>query len=604
MGPRVTVRVMNAVGPALLALVAVGGCRAAPPRQPERLLSHADRTGYVETGRYAEARALCHEFARQYPAQARCDVFGTSPEGRDLLALVVSRDGHLTPRAAVRAGRPVVLVQAGIHAGEIDGKDAGTWFLREQLAAGAPLLGRATMVFLPMFNVDGHERFGPNHRPNQRGPAQMGWRTTAQNLNLNRDYVKADAPEMRAWLALWQAWRPHVLVDLHATDGAKFQHDIAVMVHPCFGRADALGRAACALSDALQERLRRAGHLPLPFYPAFDVDGDPASGFTQGDPPPRFSNQYAAEAGSLGVLVETHSWRPYKERVASTKHTLEALFAEVALHGDAWQGVVRSRTVRPGAEVTLMSAATDAARTIEFLGYRYTRTPSEVSGGLWTRYDDAAPEVWSLPMRDTPRPSLIVTAPRLGYVLGPGPAAATLPVLRAHGIEVVPLAAVGLTITAATQYVVTRAALTDSFEGRTRPTLTGDWQAAHALPAAGWWVRIDQPAARLVLHLLEPTAPDSFAAWGFFNAYLERKEYLEAYLTEEFARELLRDPAVAAAYDAWKADPAHTSPEARLRFFEERHPSWDARMGVLPVWKVDAAVPAGPDKARGKAPPR
>lgn len=595
--PRVPSMVRRSVTSSLIlaSCVVSIACRApAPPRVPERLLSHADRTDYQETGRYDELRSLCHEFARQYPTQVRCDVFGTSPEGRDLLAIIVSRDGYVTPNAAARAGRPVVLVQAGIHAGEIDGKDAGTWFLREQLASGAPALAAATMVFVPMFNVDGHERFGANNRPNQRGPKNKGWRTTAQNLNLNRDYMKADAPEMRAWLALWQAWQPVALIDLHATDGAQFQHDIAVMVHPCFGRTDELGNAACALSDAIGTRLKNAGHLPVPFYPAFDEDNNPASGFTLGDPPPRFSHHYAAEAGRLGLLVETHSWRPYKERVIATKHALEALFAEIAMHGEAWLRVVNSGVrVTPGSDVTLMSVATDVARPFNFLGYRYTRTPSDLSGGLWTQYDESTPDVWTVPMRDVPKPGLVVTAPQEGYVLSAGAAASVLPVLRAHGIAVVPLADAMRSnawarVTAASQFVVTNADIMGSYEGRTRPKLTGAWQPAREMPSDGWWVPIAQPAARLVLHFFEPTAPDSFAAWGFFNAYLERKEYMESYVTEVFARELLRDPKVAADYETWKRDPAHASPDDRLLFFEQRHPSWDARMNVLPVWKVDA----------------
>ncbi|MDP0983616.1 M14 family zinc carboxypeptidase, partial [Klebsiella variicola] len=88
------------------------------------------------------------------------------------------------------------------------------------------------LVFVPVFNADGHERFGPWNRPNQRGPEQMGWRVTAQNLNLNRDYAKADAPEMQAMLGLVRAWDPLAIVDLHTTDGAQFRHDIAVMVEP------------------------------------------------------------------------------------------------------------------------------------------------------------------------------------------------------------------------------------------------------------------------------------------------------------------------------------------------------------------------------------
>ena len=166
-------------------------------------------------------RDRCETFARLHPDAVRCVRFGTSPEGRPMQALVASRSGALDPEAAHSAGVPVVLVQGGIHAGEIDGKDAGFLALRELLdgSAAPGALDDAVLVFVPVFSVDGHERFGAWNRPNQRGPREMGWRTTAQNLNLNRDYAKADAPEMQAMLALVEAWDPIAYVDLHATNG-------------------------------------------------------------------------------------------------------------------------------------------------------------------------------------------------------------------------------------------------------------------------------------------------------------------------------------------------------------------------------------------------
>ena len=151
-----------------------------------------------------------------------------------MLALVASADGSLDPQAAKAKNRPVVLVQGGIHAGEIDGKDAGFLLLRELLRGEiAPgILSKLTLVFVPVFNVDGHERFGKYNRPNQRGPEEMGWRTTAQNYNLNRDYTKADSPEMAAMLKLLHAWDPILYVDLHVTDGGDFQPDVSLTVAP------------------------------------------------------------------------------------------------------------------------------------------------------------------------------------------------------------------------------------------------------------------------------------------------------------------------------------------------------------------------------------
>src|ERR1700728_2806213 len=171
----------------------------------------AEQSKFVRTGHYDEVQRLCEAFAQKWPDSVRCVDFGLTPEGRPMLALVASRSGALTAEAARERGLPVLLMQGGIHAGEIDGKDAGFLALRELLKDGNTLRN-FVLVFVPVFNVDGHERFGRWNRPNQVGPEEMGWRVTAQNLNLNRDYMKAAAPEMEAMLRLLNAWDPVLYV--------------------------------------------------------------------------------------------------------------------------------------------------------------------------------------------------------------------------------------------------------------------------------------------------------------------------------------------------------------------------------------------------------
>src|SRR5690554_645408 len=252
------------------------------------LTTVAERSGFVRTGRYDEVPALCDAFAAAHPGAVRCIGFGTSPEGRPMKALVASRSGALTPEAARAAGLPVLLVQGGIHAGEIDGKDAGFLALRQVLEGEAApgALEELVWIFVPVFNVDGHERFGAWNRPNQRGPREMGWRTTARNHNLNRDYAKADSPEMQAMLRLVEAWDPIAYIDLHATNGAQFEHDISIQVEPLHAGDDALRQAGLALRERTIADLAAQGSLPLPFYPSFEDYQDPASGFEDGVSPP------------------------------------------------------------------------------------------------------------------------------------------------------------------------------------------------------------------------------------------------------------------------------------------------------------------------------
>ncbi|WP_448228704.1 M14 family metallopeptidase [Pseudoxanthomonas mexicana] len=574
----------------LLALASAANAQSA-------LTTVAERSGFSETGRYEEVTALCDAFARKYPKAVRCTTFGTTPEGRPMKALVASTSGALTPEQAQRRGLPVVLIQGGIHAGEIDGKDAGFLALREVLEGRAAngALDRLVWVFVPVFNVDGHERFGAWNRPNQRGPKEMGWRTTAQNYNLNRDYLKADTPEMQAMLQLVQRWDPLVTVDLHATNGAQFEHDISIQVEPVHAGDAGLRTAGLALRTGVIDDLAKQGSLPLPYYPSFVVQDDPTSGFEDGVPPPRFSHGYFLLRNRIAMLVETHSWKEYPVRVRITRNTVVSVLEHVARDGASWLTTAKQADIAAaslgGRQEPLTYVAAPAARTVEFRGYAYTRTTSDVSGALMTRYDETTPQVWKVPLKDDIRPGIVIEAPGAGYLVPAAEAAWVAAVLKTHGVE---YRLLGKPWQGDAQvFRATKSSFgSASVETHQRLTVEGDWtRESRATPAGALFVPIAQPRARLVMALLEPKAPDSLLAWGRFNNAFERKEYMEDYVAEAVAREMLRDPAVKAEFERrLREDTAFAqSPAARLEFFYRRHPSWDERYQLYPVLRVDAA---------------
>src|SRR5439155_2203124 len=213
----------------VMALLAAGPIQSRPKKTAPAgdWRTPAEISDYATTPRDAETIAYARRLQAAASGQVRLETFGRSGEGRDLFILVVSKDGVFDPAAIHRAGRPIVLVQNAIHAGEMDGKDASLALLRDIVVTkerAAPL-DRAVLVVIPIYNVDGHERVSAYNRINQNGPEATGWRTQARNLNLNRDYMKADAPETRAFLKLWNGWLPDLFVDTLVTDGADFQYD-------------------------------------------------------------------------------------------------------------------------------------------------------------------------------------------------------------------------------------------------------------------------------------------------------------------------------------------------------------------------------------------
>lgn len=563
---------------------------------PAPLSTLAEQSGFTVTGRYEEVGRLCQAFAKQYPRQVKCTTFGTTPLGRPMYALIASADGTFTPEAVKKLQRPVVLFQGGIHAGEIDGKDAGFWLLRDVLEGKVAerALFKVTLIFVPVFNVDGHERFGKNQRPNQRGPEETGWRVTAQNYNLNRDAMKADAPETQAMLGLLHSYDPVLLADLHVTDGAQFQHDVSVTFEPQNVGPEPMRALGRALHVALFAELEQKGHLPVGFYPSFVKDEVPSSGFEAAWPSPRFATAYWSANHRFGVLVETHSWKDYATRVRTTFDVCAGLLRLAADDGARWLKAAKEADAATpalvGTDIPLQWDATAEAKPIDFLGYEYVIDTSTTTGVPWVRYDESKPQVWKVPLHDVLAPTLTLKAPRVGWLV-PAPYAALVAAkLTLHGLQFKALPAERLRVPVQTFRGEPRFRPT-SFEGHQLVDLKGEWKDdVQDLPAGSIFIPAAQPHLELAMHLLEPKAPDSLISWGFFNTSFEQKEYLERYLTEAFALEQLKDPAVKAAFDARMKDEAFAKdPEARLNFFFRRHPSYDARLNLVPIYRASIA---------------
>lgn len=580
-----------------LSLLPAGAQATAQTVNPT-LVTVSEQSGFERTGRYEEIARLNAAFEQAYPDAVRAITFGASAEGRAMQALIVTRTGALTPEQAKARNIPVVLIQAGIHAGEIDGKDAGYLALRQMLDGEAAVgaLEKQVVVFVPIYNVDGHERFGAWNRPNQRGPIEMGIRATAQNYNLNRDYVKADAPETRAMLVLINAWDPIVYTDVHATNGAQFEHDLSVQLEPLVAGDSELAIQGRRLQTALLDRFTAQGSLPLPFYPTFARHDDPTSGFVYNVYEPRYSTGYSVLRNRFTILLETHSWKTYPVRVNITRNLIVNLIEETALHGQDWLREAHAADQRAsrmaGQDIVLSWKATEEERMIDFRGYAYTRAPSPVTGGLLIRYDENTPQIWRVPLRDKLVPDLTATLPQAGYVVAPAFADQVAALLDLHAISYTRLETprTGFA-TEAYRAEMLHFAPTPG-EGRQRLRVTGSWKVeTRDLPAGSLYVPAGQAGARLVGALFEPSAPDSLLQWGEFNLAFQNGNYMEAYVAEDVALAQLADPAVAEAFALKLArEPEFArDPRARVEFFVRNHSYWNPDTRLYPVLRVDTA---------------
>jgi hypothetical protein len=568
------------------------------------LRTTAELSEFRRTGKYEEVLRLCSEFQHIYPKQVRCFVFGKTPEGRPMVALAVSGIGALDSKRARSIGNPVLLLQGGIHSGEIDGKDAGFWWLKEALGKNADVLKKVTLVFVPVFNIDGHERFGPNNRPNQIGPEEMGWRVTAQNLNLNRDYMKAEAPEMAAMLGLLNAWDPILYVDMHVTDGAQFQHSVSLNFQPSHRDVkvtgapqglDELDRLSAELEEGLKTDLDQKGYLPVTVYPDFVREDEPASGIADGFATPRFSHGYWGLRNRIGFLLETHSWKDYATRVKITRDTLDYIIGAAARDGKSWLSAAEKADdftshELSGKDLVIRYENTRKSGEIDFQGYAYKRESSPVSGGMRIVYDPSRKQVWKIPLFEELVPKITVKLPKEGYIVEAAHAKWMAVKLLLHGIKFTvirkSLPRIELEVFRSEQNEFSA----KSYEGRQTLKVKGIWKPeARTIPEGSLFIPISQPKARLIANLLEPSSEDSLLAWGFFNAHFERREYMEDYVTEQVAEKMLaQDPKLKSEFDQKLKEDAEfaKSPSLRLEYFYRLHPSWDERFGLYPVFKL------------------
>jgi hypothetical protein len=354
----------------------------------------------------------------------------------------------------------------------------------------------------------------------------------------------------------------------------------------------------------------------LPFYPDLVETDDPASGFHLTVYSPRFSTGYFACRNRFTVLVETHSWKNYATRVRVTRNTIVALTELVLAHGTKWLDEVHRADANAkqlaGKDVALdyaaawrepegrLGAADDDASgvgpdpntsMIEFRGYAYKRSASQISGEPVTVYDPKTPQIWRVPFHKNTAPSLIVKAPHSGYIVTAGHAREIGDKLTLHGIAFETLSAARRDVDVACFRATHCEFAAAPYEGRMRVQLHGGWrEEPQDIPSGSLFVPLGQPLARLVMALLEPQAPDSFAAWGFFNSWFEQKEYVEPYVAEMIARDLLKSDANLAAEFRNKLakDPAFAGdPKARREFFHRRHASWDQRFNLYPVYRLE-----------------
>jgi hypothetical protein len=529
-----------------------------------------EASDFKTTPSYSETMAWLTKLCNASPQILRMVPIGKSTQYRDINMVIASSE-TFDKDVLKTSKKPLLLVQAGIHAGEIDGKDAGMMLLRD-IAFGnkKALLTNCNILFIPILSVDGHERVSAYNRVNQRGPDNMGWRTNARNLNLNRDYSKLDSEEIRAVVEVMNAYEPDLYLDLHVTDGADYQYDIT------FGTSEGYSPAISewlrtTLTPAVNKDLKHFGHIPGPLiFAANDLDF--SDGMAEYPYSIRFSTSYGDVRHIASILLENHSLKPFRQRVLGTYVFLESIIHTMSSQATALQNAINQDRVHREKEVILTWKESEKKDSVRFLGIESSREKSKVSNGEYVVWK-GKPVSKTISFTRYNSPDKKSARPKAFWV--PATYKEVIDRLRAHGIvmEVITVAEeVDVTMYRATNYKFSGAPNEGHF------TVTGEFKREkrrEMFYPGSVRIETDQPLGDLAIMLLHPDSPDSFLQWGFFSEIFSRTEYIENYVIEPLANKMLAEnPEIAAEFD---------NTQAVYQWFYSRSPYFDSRWLLYPV---------------------
>ncbi len=513
---------------------------------------------------------------------------GSSENGSAIKMVIASSEKSFTPEALTASSKALILFQAGIHSGEIDGKDAGMMLLRDIVKGKKKhLLDDVNLLFVPILNVDGHERSSAYNRPNQRGPEKMGWRSNAKNLNLNRDYTKLETKGIQAIVSVMNEYEPDLYLDIHVTDGADYQYDITYGYNGAHSYSPAITNWLDHIfSPPVNESLKKMGHIPGPLV--FTVnDMDFRDGFLVFDSSPRYSDGYGNARHLPSILIENHSLKPFRQRVLGTYVFLTATIEAVSRHKEALHAAIAEDKGRKAGEIPLtFKAPAGPPDSLLLKGIASKRIPSKLTGDTIVQWL-GEPVLEKVVIVNHNEPDLTANRPK-GYWV-PSTYPNIIKKLQQHGIEMEVISE-PRSVDVELYRIENTQLAARSYEGRVR--VSGDFKAEvhqETYYPGSAYISTDQPLGDLTMILLEPGHPDSFFQWGYFLEILERTEYVEPYFMEPYARKMLAtDPELKAEFEAKvKSDTAFENDSQRiLQWFYSKSPYYDERHLLYPVGRV------------------
>lgn len=524
----------------VILLVLITSCNSKKENTNFDFTTAFEKSNGTETATYQETITYYKNLAEAYP-QISIDSVGETDSGRPLHIVTLNPDAEFNFET-IRKNKRILLVNNGIHPGESDGIDATMMLFRDIAQGKIEAPKHTVLVAIPIYNIGGSLNRNSTTRTNQNGPKEYGFRGNARNYDLNRDFIKSDTKNARTFAQIFHLVQPDVFIDNHVSNGADYQYTLTHLFTQHNKLGGDLGQYLhTEMMPSLEQKLVAKQWDITPYVNVFN--SVPEDGFSQFMDSPRYSTGYTTLFNTLGMMVETHMLKPYKQRVEGTYELMKSMIEIVEKDSD------KIKTMRSNALKTYQDAGTypldwqiDTTRTstLKFKGFEGSMLTSDVTGSQRLKYDRTKPFTKDVVYKNYFKPTIEVTIPS-AYVVPQG-WWNVIDLLKLNKIEMTQFKN-DTTLTVESYKIDNYNTRNQAYEGHYQHynTKVISTQKEVSFNKGDYYIKTNQPAFRYLLETLEPQAPDSFFNWNFFDTILQQKEGFSPYVWEDMALQLLEN---------------------------------------------------------------
>ncbi|QCX38000.1 hypothetical protein FF125_05955 [Aureibaculum algae] len=497
-----------------------------------------EKSNGTETATYKQTIQFYSNIANRYPEIQLLEI-GQTDSGKPLHIAILNPDKEFD-FLEIEKNKTVLLINNGIHPGESDGIDATMMLYRDIVQGKIKALKNVVLVTIPIYNVGGSLNRNSHSRTNQNGPKAYGFRGNARNFDLNRDFIKNDSKNAKTFAKIYHLVNPDVFIDNHVSNGADYQYSLTHLFTQHNKLGGSLGSYIHSkMMPELEKKLAKKKWDITPYVNVFN--STPEKGFSQFMDYPRYSTGYTTLFNTLGMMVETHMLKPYKQRVEGTYELMKSMLeimeensTEIkAIRRDYYKTILKQKNYPLDWEVD-----TTQTTTLNFKGFEGKMIPSEITGKLRLKYERSKPFTKKITYQNYFKPNAEIAIPK-GYII-PQAWYSVIDLLKINNIKMKAIAK-DTTFSVEAYRILEYNTRKSAYEGHYQHYNTSieSKRKDMTFKSGDYLIYTNQPGVRYLLETLEPQGPDSFFNWNFFDTILQQKEGFSPYVWEDLAKEIL-----------------------------------------------------------------